>query len=347
MNWQKFGKKEIGSEFWSVPSATDKNCLFPESVQWYLSGRCALRAIIKELKDCRTVAVPSWCCETMIKPFADAGIEVRFYPVYWDRGGLRQELRTDCDALFLMDYFGYTGPGTELPGYHGLVIRDVTHSLFSASYDDADYCFGSLRKWVGVWTGGYVWSRDGHALPTEDADDLGYTALRENAMRRKSRYISGDPDADGICVTDKKYLKLFSAAEDCLDRVGIAPAAGRDVRLAARLDADTIISRRRENAAVLRSAFPEWLIFPEMKETDCPMFVPVLVPNGKRDALRRYLIDRQIYCPVHWPVSAYHRLGERERFLYDNGLSLVCDQRYGTKDMVRTVETIRSFFMGV
>ncbi|NBH32795.1 hypothetical protein D3Z58_04330 [Clostridiaceae bacterium] len=48
--------------------------------------------------------------------------------------------------------------------------------------------------------------------------------------------------------------------------------------------------------------------FKDMRDTDCSLFVPVLVPNGKRDRLRRYLIENEIYCLVHWMISEYHRL---------------------------------------
>ena len=40
--------------------------------------------------------------------FADA---LRAWP---DRTGLRQEPRSDCDALLLMDYIGYIGPQTDM-----------------------------------------------------------------------------------------------------------------------------------------------------------------------------------------------------------------------------------------
>ena len=90
-------------------------------------------------------------------------------------------------------------------------------------------------------------------------------------------------------------------------------------------------------------AFPDLLIFPEMKSADCPFFVPIIVPDGKRNELRRFLINKDIYCPVHWPVSQLHKLGEKEQFLYDNELSLVCDQRYSEYDMNRMVDLINSF----
>lgn len=326
---------EIGSEFWDVPAAMHINQHFPESTQWYVSGRSALQAIVKDLKDCRSVEMPSWCCDSMIKPFIDAGIEVHFYPVYPQKG-LVQEIRSDSDVLFIMDYFGYTGPSQNLGGYKGIVIRDVTHSVFSADYSDADYYFGSLRKWCGVWTGGYAWSD--HALPMEENPDKGYTALRQKAMRIKSEYINNGEKGD------KGYLKIYDEAEDLLENLGITPAAERDIEIANSLDIYNIRMRRRANAQILMNAFPDRLIFPELQDSDCPMFVPILVLDEKRDELRRYLIDHSIYCPIHWPASRYHKLHEKELILYDNELSLICDQRYTEKDMYRVIEIVKQFW---
>ena len=330
-------KREIGSEFWDVPIIQQTNRLFPESTQWFLSGRSALHAIIKELGEARSVSLPSWCCDSMIKPFVDAGLEVQFYPVYWNEGQLIQEWSFDSDVLFFIDYFGYTGVIPSLNGFKGTVIRDVTHSLFSKSYSDADFYFGSLRKWCGVWTGGYAWAKDGHRLHPEAADDSKYVSLREKAMQQKAEYISGQRE-------DKSYLQIFDEAEELLENVGMFSVSGRDVEIAKKIDTETIKNRRRANAEVLRSAFPDWLIFPEMLPSDVPMFVPVLVSEGKRNELRRYLINHEIYCPVHWPVSEYHRLNDKTINIYQNELSLVCDQRYIEEDMYRMVETIKEFW---
>ena len=336
-------KKEIGSEFWDIPIIEKKTNCFPESTQWFLSGRSALQAIIKRLGGAKSVSLPSWCCDSMVKPFVDAGMEVNFYPVYW-QDGLIREISLDCDVLFLMDYFGYTSDAPDLDSYKGIIIRDVTHSIFSNTYTDADYNFGSLRKWCGVWTGGYAWRKDGGHLPMEKSDDFGYTHFRKKAMQLKNSYINRCVDEQGNRVADKSYLKVFSAAEDALENVGIAPAAERDVALAAQLDVELFKFHRRTNAEVLRTAFPDWLMFPELKNTDCPMFVPVLVPDGKRNELRRYLIRNDIYCPIHWPMSEYHRLDERTENIYKNELSLVCDQRYTEDDMLRMVAAIKAFW---
>ena len=328
--------REIGSEFWDIPSAGQETAWLPGSAQWYLSGRSALKAIIQNLKDCRTVALPSWCCSSMVRPFLDAGMEIRFYPVYWD-GKLVQEIRADCDVLLRMEYFGYSDESSEPAGFEGTVIRDVPHSIFTSVYSDADYYFGSLRKWCGVWTGGYAWKRDGRSLPSNQTGGEDFVALRKEAMKQKTEYIYG-------ARTDKGYLKLFEEAELILEQAEISPADPRDIMLSGNLDIETMKKRRRENAKILRDAFPEWLMFPEMKEADSPMFVPVLVPDGKRNALRQYLRENEIYCPVHWPDSSIYHPDERTSEICQNELSLICDQRYSEEDMIRTAETIKRFW---
>ena len=333
---------EIGSEFWDVPAGEEYNGLFSGDIQWYLSGRIALRAIIKELGNIKSVELPAWCCDSMIRPFTQAGINVKFYPVYPD-GALRQEPRFDCDAILIMDYFGFSGTSPDVSGYGGTVIRDVTHSMFSAEYTDADYYFGSLRKWCAIRTGGFAFTGDGHKLPSAEGNDGGYTSLRAKAMDLKYCYINQKPGEDGKLVTGKEYLGIFSQAEEMLDCIESAPALEPDITLATRLDIDYIVERRRENARILMNEFSGDLVFDELGEDDCPMFVPLLVPGGKRDSLRRHLIDNEIYCPVHWPLTDYHGPDEKTAALYRDGLSLVCDQRYGEEDMRRMIKVINSF----
>ncbi len=328
--------REIGSEFWDVQPIGKDNNMFPECTQWFLSGRGALRAILREIRWCDSVAMPSWCCDSMVKPFVVAGMDIHFYPVYW-KNGVVQEIIKDCDILFLMDYFGYTQQLPDLNDFDGVIIRDVTHSIFSSTYNDADYYFGSLRKWCGVWTGGYAWTKDGHILAAEAFSEDSYTDLRKKAMQLKADYINeGKND-------NKDYLKVFDEADSLLEKEEISLASDRDILLAKSLDNEKMKSKRRENAMILREAFFDWLLFPTMKDNDCPMFVPVIIPNGKRDELRDYLIKKEIYCPVHWPESKYHVLDEKSEFIYKNELSLVCDQRYEREDMQRIVDTINEF----
>lgn len=326
---------EIGSEFWSVPVTNDDNGLFPQETKWFLSGRSALAEIIVDIMakaSVKTAALPSWCCDSMIKPFSDAGIDVKFYPVFMENGKLVQDISCadGSDILFLMDYFGYTGE--EVCGFKGIVIRDVTHSVFSQKYTDADYYFGSLRKWAGFWTGGFATGLSEKHLPQDEI----YVGMRREAMAKKENYITGNSDSKG-------YLDDFGDAEEYLENCGIAGAAERDILLAQKLDVPGLKSKRQANARRLLERLADIAIFPEIKQADCPLFVPILVPDGKRDALRRHLIDRQIYCPVHWPLSRFHNVSGRAEEIYDNELSIVCDQRYGEEEMDRILKAVREF----
>jgi len=332
---------EIGSEFWDAGVLGTENGCFPKNVQWYIAGRSALQAIVKDLHGRKSVAMPSWCCDSMIRPFADAGYRIDFYPVFFDGHQIRQEPRLESDVLFLMDYFGYSSDDTKKIS-HPCIIRDMTHSIFSSSYNDADYYFGSLRKWCGVWTGGYAWTDDGHPLTSAKADKSGYVELRQKAMDLKRTFIENMETGEKGDV-QKPFLKVFGQAEDMLETIGIAPAVQRDIQVASRLDISTIKQKRRENALSLMGELGEHLLFPNMTATDCPLFVPVCLPNEKRDALRRKLIQERIYCPIHWPVSEYHCLDSVTRPLYEEELSLVCDQRYSLEDMERLLRVIKRF----
>lgn len=335
-------RSEIGSEFWDIPLNKEENGLFPPNTAWFLSGRDALRAVIRDIRARRhfcAVAMPSWCCDSMIRPFLEEGVEVRFYPVYpGEDGSFIQELSSvrDCDGLLLMDYFGFRRQSPS--NFDGVIIWDATHSIFSGIPEEADYVFGSLRKWAGFWTGGFAWRKNSPLLDAgAGSKPSPYVRLRQQAMKEKRAYLEGLRD-------DKRHLETFSAAEELLEGGASGPADARDIRAAKTLDVDFLRRRRRENASVLLEAVSDMALFPKLEEADCPLFVPILVPEGKRDALRRFLIQREIYCPVHWPVSPLHRLTGETRRLYGQELSLVCDQRYDPADMARLCTAIGEFF---
>lgn len=316
-------RKEIGSEYWDIPVTEKKNNLFPEETKWFISGRSALKAIIDE-NNFKTVALPFWCCESVITPFLDAGIEVSFY----------RDRLPNTDAALIMDFFGYVDQ-LDYSNYHGIKIRDLTHSIFSKRYEDANYYFGSLRKWAGFWTGGFAWGlQKKNIYPNPPSE---YIELRRQAMEQKRNYIM-----NLNFQNDKSFLDTFNKAEEWLDNSkDIYAADVRDIDLAHYLDIDLIRMKRRNNAKILLDAFEDISVFPEIKEDECPMFVPVRITG--RDALRKYLIQNMIYCPIHWPVSEKHILTEEEKLFYDEELSLVCDQRYDIEEMYHVVELVQGY----
>ena len=317
-------RTEIGSEFWDVPT-TEKNSLFPENIKWFISGRSALKAIIRDSKF-KSVSLPDWCCESMVEPFLDEGIKVSFYPAF------NRKICTNADAVLVIDYFGYT-QNHQLCDFDGIIIRDITHSLLSSSHNDADYYFGSLRKWAGFATGGFAW---GFKSPIcYEGDFSEFIRLKKTAMADKKAYITEKTDK-------KNYFENFGTAEDMLEHIGVFPADEDEGILASKLDVDFIKEKRRKNASVLLDAFRDIAIFPELRDNDCPLFVPIKVK--KRNELRSYLIQKEIYCPFHWPKASCHTdISPEAEEIYACELSLICDQRYDENDMRRIVSAVKEF----
>ena len=336
--------KEIGSEFWAPPAqlAASENGLFPPGTVWFGAGRQALASIIEDIRKNRrleTAALPAWCCDSMAEPFLRAGVKVEFYCVEaLPGGGLRRELPEpgSVDAVLVLDYFGYAESGPT-PRGDWAVIRDLTHGLFTRVPDDADYYFGSMRKWGAFVTGGYAWKKNGALTPPSAPPYALYCDMRRRAFREKAEFIAGRTGS-------QDYLHLFAEAEDILDGDPAVYAGERRDEAAARgADPAAIRAARRRNAAVLLEEFAGWALFPQPGEADCPMFVPVLVPGGKRNRLRRWLIERAVYLPVHWPPHPSVKVPAATLPLYENGLSFVCDQRYGKTEMLRICKLVREF----
>lgn len=331
---------EIGSEFWDIPVTDLSEVEIHDGTKWFISGRSALAFIIKDIKSQRNVksaALPEWCCDSMIIPFLDEKIKVVFYSVFLE-GKIKQNIKNglECDILFVMDYFGFQNSPI-FDNYNGIIIRDLTHSLFTRNYCDADYYFGSFRKWCGVWTGGFAWSTKGWKLKEKVEESNGeYIFLRKSAMEYKKKYILGKS-------TSKDFLELFERAEEYLESNGkIQKAVDRDVLSIKRLDTFFIRKKRIENAKVLLNGLKNLgvhIVFSKIESVDCPMFMPILIEG--RDKVRNSLIENRIYCPVHWPITGYHCIREEANRFYSSELSLVCDQRYNIEDMERQLRCLQ------
>lgn len=338
-------RNEIGSEYWNVPIYKNKeSSFFQNKIKWFMSGRVALHYIINDIKLNRKlemVALPSWCCESIIQPFQFYNIKVEFYPIVLSKEkGIIQELDNivNCDAILVMDYFGYQN--LQHFKFKGIVICDVTHSIFTDYHRQSDYIFGSLRKWAGFYTCGFAYCKNGFKNNIAIENDRVFSDLRRQAMSLKTKFIS-------CSLEDKRYLSVFAKAEEYLDYVSsngkIFAADERDVKLVECFDISLIKTKRRENAKVLSEQLSNITLFENVSEKDCPMFVPIILPNNIRNNLQKYLISKQIYCPVHWPISHRHSINKKSKEIYDCELSIVCDHRYDVNDMERVCEEIRNY----
>ena len=346
-------KIEMGSEYWSMPTCSTRIDCTEDRTRFVLSGRTALQLAAEDLikeRQISSICLPAYCCDSMVFPLQKAGLKLRFYNVLPFSGGIQRVLpeKHGCDAVLLLDYFGYTQKETVALAKREhdrgtAVILDRVQSLYSPSDTIcyADYSITSWRKWFFSCTGA---AKKHHGKwvvgPYRKANEQ-YVFLRNQAAEKKAAYM------DRGTGNKETFLNAFAEAEKVLDADFSDYAADRESRDALRnLDVSFLKQRRRENAALIYEALLTMgdqrirPLFPQLGPEDTPLFVPVMVEPEVRADLRCFLIRNQVYCPVHWPRV---QTGGGEA-LYDAELSLLCDQRYTTEDIQWEMYLIKEFF---
>ena len=335
--------KEIGSEFWFDYYPKDIASDSQETL--VLSGRTALDIIIKDIlkvRKIRNAYLPAYCCDSMIDPFIRNGIDVKLYDIDFD-GGLKYLIDADAetDIFYVNNYFGYENTiGNKIIEHFkhkgAIIIYDKTHSLFmtnDATDALADYTFASIRKWIGVVCGAVVSKKDG-AFEVE-LKDYPYLQCKIDAMQQKARFIKGEN------VDKQLFLSKYGEFGHHLsEEYHGYKMDDLSVRIWQQLNKVAIREKRCRNAAILHKASNVHFI-DELSANSCPIFVPVFFESAeKRNAVKKSLINAQIYCPVHWPKNRLVTPDMRVNGIFDTELSLICDQRYTEYDMEEIIKVI-------
>lgn len=343
---------EIGSHYWMeelnqnrkpiewLPKVKDSSFTF--------SGRSAIEIALIDIlhnTNVNRVYVPSYCCISMLQSFIDKNLKIEFYDVdLLDKHFKYQyppKIEPNSIAL-VMSYFGdNTKAADELIRYFHekdvIVIEDITHSMFS-DYSTArfsDYLVISLRKWFPIPTGGWVGKSNGFLIRKPDLESNHAVKDKIEAMKKKAEFINGYLD------NKENFLLQNAKFENDLIHVDrMLQIDDTSMSILEAIDIKSVIKNRKNNCKVLLEKLKDLdgnaLILPEIDlEHITPLFLPVFMKSENRDSLRSFLIEKGIYCPVHWPEVMGAKLGARA-----NELSLICDQRYTENDMKVIAEEI-------
>lgn len=347
---------EIGSYFWleeGTSTSSDGNVKWLPSVEdcsFTFSGRNAIDVAVRDILKERSidkVFAPSYCCVSMLQSFFDRGLKVEFYDVGYENGAFTYQLPKvdDHSIVLIMSYFGLDTSEahkiiTEMKRTGAVIIEDISHSMLSKNpaSDDSDYLVIALRKWFGIPTGGWVGKKKGtiSEKPIIDSND----AVKEKilGMKEKCDYLNGKIDSK------EDFLFINATFENDLIHVDrMLKIDDTSLSILKGIDAEKVKEQRRKNAAILLTALQDLngkiLSLPTVDfTTDTPLFLPVFMETEDRDSLRKYLIEKDIYCPVHWPEVMGAKVGVRA-----NELSLICDQRYSEGDMQVIVDVIHEW----
>ncbi len=343
---------EIGSEFWKYEDNLISNNTdfwnLGEDTKFVLSGRTAIYFVLQNIllnHDIKKAYLPTYCCNSMIKPFIDLGIEIEYYDVYYNNGlKYNINLDEDFDIFFAMNYFGYSSTNMEkyiktFKEKGKIIIEDITHSFFSSKKFSiySDYLVGSLRKWFPVTSGGIAVNRKTKfELKLNDNTNEKIISLRKKAMENKSKFINNNENLK------ETFLNQYSKSGKLLENDYKNYSIDNDsLKIIMGINLEKIISRRKENSNIIYEKLKnissiEFL--EKYNENDCLLFVPIILEHNLRNELRKYLIENEVYLPVHWPLE------EKLNNVFEKELSLVCDQRYTKEQISKYVDMIINFF---
>ena len=332
---------EIGSEFQSESYAEGKNefiCISNYSKRYVLSGRTALFLIAQELKNkgIFSIALPEYCCASMVKPFLELNFDIEFN----DSNNV-----PDSKAILVMDYFGFIKHETynyvkKCKNKNKIIIVDATQTAFSKNriYEISDYILISYRKWFDCLCA-VVYSKSGFTIDEYTKENREYLKIWREAAKKKKEYLKGN-------LKEKKdYLELYNIANKLLELdYKEYKASKEEIDIFEKIDSKYIINKRKENARILINALKGkgLLMYNEINENDCPLHVPILVEYDEKNRLRKKLNENEIFCPCHWPME--ENIPHKNTRYHEQELSLICDQRYDKKDMKKIIKIFEKIY---
>ncbi|MDT2719650.1 hypothetical protein [Enterococcus gallinarum] len=361
---------EIGSEFYFEEEfMTERKDFFFRTINAYHSassknitfcgaGRSALRivvdSIIAQNSQVNSVLLPAFLCDSIIKPFEDRNIKCNFYKVDFDGNvdfkAIDKHLTSSC-IFYFIDFFGFVNTQlleriSELKKTREfIIINDITHSIFTKKNIDfkSDFYIASLRKWLGVPSGGLVINCSNYVLKNSImSNNYEFSRIRLEAMKNKKSYIKG-------FINEKQvFLSQFNKGEEILNNFSeVFPLDMISSKILSCYNYDKMIYQRQCNYNVLLdglSNIPNFSILNNKLDNNvCPLFF--VIKTNKRNDLQTYLAKQKIYAPIHWPkpesiIKKRININDTE---YQELLSIPCDQRYTESNMLDVIKEIKGW----
>ncbi|WP_019503970.1 hypothetical protein [Pleurocapsa sp. PCC 7319] len=351
---------EVGSEFeWSnrfLKSTVDSTWL-PDTYELYSTGTASILAVyhlfVQQQKRPARIHLPSFYCMSVAAKLR------KFLQVFWYQDIPTQpapnfkSLQTQPgDLVVAFNIFGIRSnqPWLEWSAAHPEVtlIEDHSHDPFSdwAKQSKADYAISSLRKTLPIPDGGILWSPQNLPLFTAWGQESLGAYKRLTAMLLKRAYLKNN----NVAKDAYRQLELESHGE--MGFIEDTVVSSFTAKILPCLDVVNMRSRRAENInkfihLSLNNPSDDWeLLFDSWGPGNVPLNSVIVCHTGEiRNALRKYLIEHNIYTAVHWkqPDEGISSEDPLTLDLAQRILTIPNDHRYDTEDIVRMFNTISAF----
>ncbi|MGB4659598.1 MAG: hypothetical protein WBI07_10480 [Mobilitalea sp.] len=300
----------------------------------FSSGRAALYHILiflKTNKNINSIMLPDYLCPSIIKTVNELDINIVFFP-------LNEQLQLDEEKftslyskgaiVLLINYFGITKMIDQINFIKSIdpdaiIIEDQVQAFYSFLNTDhkVDFKFTSLRKTFAIPDGGLT--KTPYSLST----------MENKCMFSQYKFAGGILKSlrDFKIFNDDIYLDLLDKGEHLIDSDLFSSMSDISKRLFTKTDFSFIQNIRKKNSDYLISGLNDLGISTILKpdKDEVALFIPILIND--RNRVRRKMFENQIYCPVHWPLEDINLV--TGNLMQEHELSLIVDQRYGTKEM--------------
>lgn len=305
----------------------------------YSSGASALMSILKHISKSKknVIHLPYYICHSVVKACLSSGHQVCFYeptksflfPIeYID------EIKKD-EVLLTVNYFGFVDDNQVIKNIKSLrtdinIISDQVQSFWTYDKTEADYSFTSLRKHFPIPGGAIVYCKNNkitHDINLNEAD-----FLKNKLIGSFLKYLR---------LPDEVYLKFFEEGEkEIINEIEISKASSLACYLYEKMNLTEAKQKREKNYKLVYeygTLHGFNFVFPST-EGIVPLIVPIIIKD--RDIIRRKLMSKNIYLPVHWPISKYSGPSSFAKTMAENEISLVIDQRYSLQEIEYELESL-------
>lgn len=339
-------EKIIGGEFECIRTNVEpvkNNCVFTPFT--FSSGRTALYNIITcciEKLQCKKVILPDYLCDSIIKTVESIGVAFDFYHILDNLIPDWGSISTKCElggVILFIDYYGIIDNEPTIrkikEEYNNIVvIKDLVQAPYHIDETSlADFQFTSFRKCFAVPDGSWVITKHQINQPVKEPK---FAEYKMAASYLKSIRQYGD-------FGDDIYLDLYSKGEGLVGSHMDEDMSDFTKQHLLSMDWKRVSLLRKRNSDVVIKGLKTMGITPIAKpnETAIPLFIPIALEN--RDIVRRRLFESNIFLPIHWPLeetmSKKYGLTTGAKYAKEE-LSIIVDQRYGTSEMTKILETL-------
>ena len=295
------------------------NCYF------FNSARNAIKAIpIRKGK----VLLPEYICDSVIKCFDLE--DIIFYKINKDFEIDVDDILNKIDSVktvFIMHYFGKLQNKKTLKTIKKVseekditIIEDTTHSLLSSKSEIGDYMITSIRKWLPIPNGGILYTKKSiknyRKYKQNTNDEKVYPLIL------KHLYLNNKLDK-------KIYRDMFIKCEEEIDNnLQILKMSDLCKYMLGCFDLKEIKKIRVDNFQYLKSKLKYNPII-DIEKDECPFVYEIRIDN--RDKFRKYLIQNNVYCAIHWPNCS------------KDELSIPIDNRYQKLELDYLIDIINKY----